>query len=205
MGSRLALAHTCLILGPCASPPDLCRLDGRHLDWLPKQRRGHPDTRHAASRATGELLKQPQLNNPPWIQAQTHQSPNQGKSPYLLSTRITRWTGTRGARKPSRPPRRPTSRSFSPSVIPPATGATSWSAKASRMRKWDPAQQAFHLRQTRPRRTAGHRQDLHDLRPGQHRRRRLAHERVHDARTKTILRRHLFSQTRFHEPLQTRG
>ena len=36
------------------TPLDLCRLDGR-LGLAAKTKKSHPDTRHAASRATGEL------------------------------------------------------------------------------------------------------------------------------------------------------
>ena len=113
------------------------------------------------------------------------------------STPTTRSTGIRGAprRWPGRGPR--TSRSSCRSATRRATGATSWSASRSRTRR-PPRELNAGLRrdQGRPRGAARPRPGLHGGRPGDDRRRRLADERVPDARRAAVLRRHVLPARR---------
>ena len=57
------------------------------------------------------------------------------KVPICCNTRTIRWIGIPGARRPSNGRVWRTSRSSFPSATPPATGATSWSARASRTKR----------------------------------------------------------------------
>ena len=87
-----------------------------------------------------------------------------------------------------------TGRSSSPSATRRATGATSWSTRASRTRPSRPQMNdGLRLHQGGPRGAAGPRHDLHDRPPpAQPRRgRRLAADRVPHARPDAVLRRHL--------------
>ena len=58
------------------------------------------------------------------------------------------------------------------------------------------AQSRFRVHQSRSRGAAGRRSRLHDVRPGDDRRRRLADERLADARSEAVFRRHVFSARR---------
>ena len=87
-----------------------------------------------------------------------------------------------------------TSRSFSRSAIPPATGATSWSASLSRTTRSPQMLNRYFVpikvdREERP--------DVDRIymtvRAGHHRQRRMADVRVADAGSEAVLRRHLFS------------
>ena len=99
------------------------------------------------------------------------------------STRTIRWTGIRGDEEAfEKAARARTSRSFSRSATPPATGATSWSANRSRASDRGAAQPRFRADQGGSRRAARRGPHLHDLRAGHHRRRRLADVGLADAR-----------------------
>ena len=58
--------------------------------------------------------------------------------PTCSSTRTIPWTGIRGATRPLRRPERRTSPFCSPSVTPPATGATRWNASRFRTKRSPP-------------------------------------------------------------------